>query len=187
MNICYQKNNTYKSSFRGFKKPDNTLVFKGKWMMENLFLKASKLNSDSTGMEFAKSLGKAFLAPLVILFNPFCKDKDKDGRKASAIVQPLEAGFTSLATFLSSKLALKFLLNQFLKVKKFNAFGEFYNISKPKGRENLKILYRITTDIISFLMIFPASLAINWISPKLINRFAPEKKNKNNKKLFLEG
>lgn len=165
------KNNINFNTPLRVKKSSNVVTFRGKSSMEKVLHLFSNFDK-ALSIEKAKTLGKAVLTPLVILWNPFCKHdkKSQNERKGSAIVQPLEAGFEFLSYLVASILTSRFVESRIIKENKNikmtagKIVARLYNISDKHGEGCLKILKDRISTIVGVLMIFPVSLAVNWLT-----------------------
>ena len=131
-----------------------------------------------------KAVGKALLAPLIIFWNPFCEHdkKSKNERKGSVLVQPLEAAFVFLSSLAVTTLTAKFVESRVIKENKNikmtadKILARLYNIPDKHGEGCLKILKDRISTIAAIMMILPVGFVVNLLSPKLVNRLAPEEK-----------
>lgn len=167
-------------------KPAKTPNFKANSVMNltrDSFLVRTACTFAETGQiksDAIKAAGKALLSPLVIMNNPLIKE-DKESRRYSAAMQPIEAGISFLASILVNLTAAVFIN----KLAARGALGDMYKVTGKAGKalldsqKNLGIFKDRVFVGITLLTIPITSTILNKTYPKILKFiFAQEEKDK---------
>lgn len=147
---------------------------------------------------YVNAAGKAVIAPLVIMHNPFTKE-DEDNRKWASIKQPVEAVITLAMQLVSLGLLYKGI-DSLIKKGKIN-FKYVENASKDISKIPEKILKACNYDyekalsmykkqyneifkdrlgaIVTTITYLPVLAVSNKIYPKIAEKIVNKKKNEN--------
>ncbi|OGH96770.1 MAG: hypothetical protein A2104_00295 [Candidatus Melainabacteria bacterium GWF2_32_7] len=123
------------------------------------------------------SAGKFFIAPAMIMFNPFLKESKED-KGYSAGKQVVAAGF-NLVSQLGINITAEKLLN---KLAKANKLGPAFNLNTAEkeaaqlAQKRLKIL-NDSVGLAATLALIPLVVKItNWVYPKIMEKIYPTNK-----------
>lgn len=132
--------------------------------------------------------GKAFLAPLVIAFNPLSKEKKTD-KTYMAWKQPISA-----AVNLGTQLLIYFKVNKNLeKMAAKGSLGELYSLKAldkvilEQNKKRLNLLKGRSSLALGLITMPIACAIVNWLYPKAMNIISPSKNSENDKNQIIKG